>query len=82
MITLRRRMGVIALALALWGTGIEARLIYLQVVVYDDLVARAERQQNRTIKAPAKPVTELTAADIDLMAGWRRAPSLARACGK
>jgi cell division protein FtsI (penicillin-binding protein 3) len=33
---------------------IEARLVYLHVIAHDDLVARAERQHSRTIKAPAK----------------------------
>jgi cell division protein FtsI (penicillin-binding protein 3) len=45
---------VVTGVLALWVAGIEARLIYLQIVARDSLVARAERQQNRTIKAPAK----------------------------
>ena len=33
---------------------IEARLVYLQVVQHAELTARAERQQSRTIEAPAK----------------------------
>ena len=40
--------------LALWVAGIEARLVYLQVVQHADLVARAERQQERTQPSPAK----------------------------
>src|SRR6185437_838188 len=52
--TLRRRVLATAVAFALWATGIEARLVYLQVVHHADLVARAERQQLRTIPAPAK----------------------------
>ena len=40
--------------MALWTVGIEARLIFLQVYSYDELKARAERQQMRTIDAPAK----------------------------
>ena len=35
----------------LWTVGIEARLVYLQVFQYDELVARAKRQQSRTIEA-------------------------------
>lgn len=52
--TLRRRLGIAAAGFLLWSAGIEARLIYLQVVRHSDLVARAERQQLRTITAPAK----------------------------
>ena len=39
---------------ALWTVGIEARLIYLQVVDHADLTARADRQQLDTIDVPAK----------------------------
>ena len=35
---------------ALWVVGIEARLVYLQVFQHADLVARAERQQMRTMR--------------------------------
>ena len=52
--TLKRRLAAALSALLLWAIGIEVRLIYLQVVRYADLSARAERQQSRTIKAPAK----------------------------
>lgn len=52
--TLRRRLAVAAAALLLWSVAIEARLVYLQIVRHDDLTARAERQQSRTIKAPPK----------------------------
>ena len=52
--TMRRRVGVIAVSVGLWTVGIEARLIVLQVIQHDALVARAERQQLRTITAPAK----------------------------
>ena len=45
---------VVALALGLWVAGIEARLVYLQVFDRADLVARAERQQERTQPSPAK----------------------------
>lgn len=37
-----------------WTVGIEARLIYLQVISHAELTSRAERQQQRTITAPAK----------------------------
>lgn len=51
---IKRRLLVAAAVCALWTAGIEARLIYLQVISYDELSARAERQQMRTIAAPAK----------------------------
>ncbi len=52
--TLRSRLGVAAALLLLWSCAIEARLVYLQVYRHDDLSARAERQQMRTVKSPAK----------------------------
>jgi cell division protein FtsI (penicillin-binding protein 3) len=42
------------LVLACWTCAIVARLIVLQVVQYDELVARAERQHLRTVTTPAK----------------------------
>src|SRR5215471_11049750 len=53
-LTLAKRSVVAAGFFALWAAGIEARLVYLQVYKRADLVARAERQQMRTIEAPAK----------------------------
>jgi cell division protein FtsI (penicillin-binding protein 3) len=52
--TLRRRAQVVAVALGLWVTGIEAKLVYLQVFDRAELIARAERQQERTQPSPAK----------------------------
>jgi cell division protein FtsI (penicillin-binding protein 3) len=52
--TVRRRLAVAAAAFLLWSIGIEARLVYLQVYRHDDLAARAERQQSRTVEAAAK----------------------------
>ena len=46
---LRRRLLVGAAVFGLWGLGIEARLLYLQVLRHDQLVARAAGQQNRNI---------------------------------
>ena len=43
-----------AIGLALWAGGISTRLVYLQVFRHEDLARRAERQQMRTIEAPAK----------------------------
>ena len=51
---LKSRLMVAAGALVLWVVGIEARLVVLQVVQHDELVARAERQQMSTVPAPAK----------------------------
>ena len=51
---LQRRLMVAAAVLVLWVVGIEARLLVLQIVQHDDLVARAERQQMSTVPAPAK----------------------------
>jgi cell division protein FtsI (penicillin-binding protein 3) len=50
----RRRLGIAAIVFGVWSVGIEARLIYLQVIRHDELVARAERQQSRTITIPPK----------------------------
>ncbi len=52
--TLKRRIAVAAAAFVLWSVAIEARLVYLQVMRHAELSARAERQQSRTIEAPAK----------------------------
>jgi cell division protein FtsI (penicillin-binding protein 3) len=51
---IRSRLGITAVAFALWTCAIEARLLYLQVVQHEALVARAENQQMRTIEPPAK----------------------------
>jgi cell division protein FtsI (penicillin-binding protein 3) len=51
--TLKRRIVAVATALACWWTGMEARLVYLQVIRHADLAARAEKQHMRTIEAPA-----------------------------
>ena len=52
--TLKRRLVVAATGFLLWSGVIEARLVYLQVYQHMDLVARAERQQLRTVAAAAK----------------------------
>ena len=51
---LRRRVFVAAGIFVLWAVAIEARLVYLQVFQHAELMSRAERQQNRTVPAPAK----------------------------
>jgi cell division protein FtsI (penicillin-binding protein 3) len=40
-----RRLGVLAIVFLVWVAGIEARLVYLQVIDHDDLMARAVHQQ-------------------------------------
>lgn len=52
--TLKRRLAVAAIAFLAWTAAIEARLVYLQIVRHEDLSARAERQQMRTVEAPAR----------------------------
>jgi cell division protein FtsI (penicillin-binding protein 3) len=50
----RRRLLVVIVLFAAWTAGIQARLVYLQVVRHDDYVARAQRQQMRTVEVAAK----------------------------
>jgi len=52
--THKSRLVVLAGAFALWAVAIVARLVFLQVISHADLVARADRQHNRTVTAPAK----------------------------
>ncbi len=51
---LKRRLLAAAAVFLVWSLAIEARLVYFQVIERDSLVAAAERQQSRTIEAPAK----------------------------
>ncbi len=51
---LRSRLVVCAGLFALWTVSIEARLVYLQVVEHAEMMTRANRQQLRTVKLPAK----------------------------
>ena len=52
--TLRKRTMITAVFIGAWIVGIEARLVVLQLVEHRDLVARATRQQMRTMDAAAK----------------------------
>jgi hypothetical protein len=52
--TLQWRLMIMAVLFGLWTTGIQARLIYLQVFQHNDMKMRADRQHLRTIVAPAK----------------------------
>ena len=51
---MRGRLVTTGLCFAVWAVGIEARLVYLQVVSYEELTARAEGQQQRSIEANPK----------------------------
>src|SRR5439155_7142613 len=53
-VPLTRRITWMVGFLAFWVAAIETRLVYLQVFARADLVARAERQQERTQPSPAK----------------------------
>ena len=53
-VTVKPRIAVVAVCLAVWVAGAEARLVYLQVFKRADMVARAERQHSHTVDAPAK----------------------------
>ena len=50
----RGRLVVAGLAFAFWALGIETRLVYLQVVSHDEMTARADGQQRRSIEAHPK----------------------------
>ncbi len=52
-VALKGRLLVLVALLGLWVGGIETRLVFLQVVEHSDLVARAERQQQHSVPAPA-----------------------------
>jgi cell division protein FtsI (penicillin-binding protein 3) len=51
---IRRRLAVGAGILALWAAALEGRLVMLQVINHDSLVARAAKQQMSRLEAPAK----------------------------
>jgi cell division protein FtsI (penicillin-binding protein 3) len=51
---LRSRLMVCTVLFACWTVSIEARLVYLQVIEHADMMLRANRQQLRTVKLPAK----------------------------
>lgn len=46
---LGRRITICAVVLCAWAVAIEGRLLHLQIVRHDELVARAERQQSRIL---------------------------------
>ena len=52
--TLRRRVAIAAGVFLAWTIGIEARLVYFQVVRHEALSASAHRQQSQTLDTPGK----------------------------
>ncbi len=52
--TLQTRLVITTVLFAVWGAGIEARLVWLQVMQHAELMARAERQQMRTLDTAAE----------------------------
>ena len=52
--TVRSRLVVSAVLFGCWAVAIEARLLHLQVVQHADMMAKAEKQQLRVLKTPAK----------------------------
>ncbi len=52
--TIRRRLTVASAFLLLWAVGVEARLVYLQVYRHEYYLAKAQRQQNRTVTVSPK----------------------------
>ena len=51
--TMKRRLLVGAVTLAVWSVAIEARLVYLQVIRHGDLSAKARNQQTGTVETAA-----------------------------
>ena len=51
--TLRRRLAIVVCVIVVWVTGIEARLVYLQVVARSRLASLAEQQHERSRSLPA-----------------------------
>jgi cell division protein FtsI (penicillin-binding protein 3) len=52
--TLKPRLTTALCLLLVWAAAIEGRLVYLQIFRHAELMARAERQQSRTIPSPPK----------------------------
>lgn len=50
----RTRLAIAGVFVCLWAVGIQARLVYLQVITHDELLQRAERQWSRTREVPPK----------------------------
>ncbi|HVL67142.1 MAG TPA: penicillin-binding protein [Vicinamibacterales bacterium] len=52
--TIRSRLLVCAVAFAAWTAGIEARLVYLQVIAHQEMTVLANRQHLKTVTPAAK----------------------------
>ena len=50
---MKRRVAVLTVVLALWGAGVVARLVQIQITRHEDYVRRAARQQERTLELGA-----------------------------
>lgn len=50
----RPRLAFFGVVMLVWSIGIVARLVYLQVIQHDALIARAESQQSQTIELNAR----------------------------
>ncbi len=50
---MKRRVAVLTVFLALWGGGVIARLVQIQIARHEDYVRRAARQQERTLELGA-----------------------------
>jgi len=74
--TVRSRLLVCAALFVAWTIAIEARLVYLQVIVRSEMQARADRQQLMTVTAPFKrgAITDvngrLLAFSVDAFTLW------------
>ena len=78
---MKRRVAVVSAVLAFWVAGIEAKLVYLQIFDRADLVARAERQQERTQPSPAKRGDALRLIGRHLALDVRERPPLPEPIG-
>jgi cell division protein FtsI (penicillin-binding protein 3) len=52
--TLKRRLLIAAGMLMLWALAVQARLVYLQIVKYDEMVRIAKKQQSRLVNIPGR----------------------------
>jgi cell division protein FtsI/penicillin-binding protein 2 len=75
---LKRRVLVALCAVALWGTGVEARLVFLQVVQHDFFVDRADQQQNHELH-PAAGRGDIVDRNGDILAYSIKAASIVAA---
>src|SRR3954451_13224156 len=47
---MRKRVVIVLSALGLWATGVEARLVRLQIVQHEEMLSRARHQQESSVK--------------------------------